>query len=181
MLRAGEHERECGVADRVVLVNGLPASGKSTLGAELARQLDWVFLSKDTLKETFGELAWPHVPSARLGGLALDAMYSLAGAIEGGVVLDAIWLSTRDRPFLDAGLAIMGEPFVVEVWCDIPETAARERYEHRMPARHEMHEGWRPGFWDDAGPITENPIRIDTTGQVDVGRLAEQVRTAWDR
>jgi predicted kinase len=167
------------MADRVVLVNGLPASGKSTMGAELADSLGWVFLSKDVLKESFGNLVWPLVDSARIGGLALDALYSLAGAIEGGVVLDSIWLSTRDRPFLDAGLAIMGEPLVVEVWCDIPESVARARFERRMPGRHEMHGGWRPGFWDDAGPITENPIRVDTSGAVDIEQLAEFVRTAW--
>jgi predicted kinase len=169
------------MADRVVLVNGLPASGKSTLGADLARHLGWVFLSKDVLKQTFGELAWPLVPSARLGGLALDAMYSLASAVDGGAVLDAIWLPTRDRQFLDAGLVVMGEPLVVEVWCDITEAVARERFERRMPARHEMHEGWGPGFWDDAGPITENPIRVDTSIDVDTEGVAELVRATWDR
>jgi glucokinase len=169
------------MADRVVLVNGLPASGKSKLGAELAVRLGWTFLSKDVLKEQFGELAWPQVSSARLGGLALDTLYALAGAIEGGVVLDAIWLSTRDRPFLDAGLATMGEPRVVEVWCDIPASLSRERFELRMPTRHPMHESWRPGFWDEAGPITENPIRVDTSREVDIDRLAGLVLGAWDR
>lgn len=180
MLRAGGHERECGVADRVVLVNGLPASGKSTLAADLAQRLEWVLLSKDALKESFGELVWPHVASDRLGGLALDAMYSLAGAIDGGVVLDAIWLSTRDRPFLDAGLAAVGEPRVVEVWCDIPRALSRERFELRMPDRHPMHGTWRAGSWDEAGPITENPIRVDTSREVEIDRLTELVLGAWD-
>jgi predicted kinase len=173
--------RECGVADRVVLVNGLPASGKSTLGAELAGRLGWVFLSKDVLKESFGELVGPLVPSAQLGGLALDALYSLAGAVEGGVVLDAIWLSTRDQQFLDAGLMTMGEPLVVEVWCDLPEDVARERFQRRMPERHEMHGSWRTGFWQEAGPITENPIRVDTSGPVDVDQLAQLVLAVGPR
>ncbi len=169
------------MADRVVLVNGLPASGKSTLAIALVERLGWVLLSKDALKEDFCTLVWPHVSSERLGGLALDTMYSLAGAIEGSVLLDAIWLSTRDRPFLDAGLATMGEPRVVEVWCDVPEALARQRFELRMPERHEMHGAWRPGFWDGAGPITENPIRVDTSADVDVDGLAALVLAAWDR
>jgi glucokinase len=169
------------MADRAVLINGLPASGKSTLGAALADKLEWVFLSKDVLKEALGSAAWPHVASARLGGIALDTMYAITAEIESAVVLDAIWLSTRDRPFLEAGLATMGEPRVVEVWCDVPEALAHERFDARAPSRHEMHEAWRPGYWADAGPVTENPLRIDTTQAVDVAALAARVLTALAR
>jgi predicted kinase len=168
------------VADWVVLVNGLPASGKSTLAAELAERLRWVVLSKDVLKENFGRLVWPRVSRAQLGGLALDTLYALAGAVEGEVVLDAIWLSTRDRTFFEAGVATMREPRVLEVWCDIPEELARQRFERRMPLRHDMHGSWRPGFWEGAGPITENPIRVDTTVAVDVAGLARVVRATLE-
>ena len=169
------------MAEQAVLINGLPASGKTTLGKQLAAELGWVFISKDVIKEAFAEIVWPQVPSARLGGLALDALYALAGAIEGGVVLDSLWLSTRDRPHLESGLAVMGEPHVVEVWCDIPEAVARERYEAREPSRHELHEAWRPGFWKDALPVTENPIRVDTGAAVDVAALAARVLAALSR
>ena len=145
------------MADRVVLVKGPPASGKPTLAAELTERLGWVVLSKEVLKETFGGLVWPRVSSARSGGLALDTVCALAEAVEGGVVLDAISLSTRDRTFFEAGVATMREPSVVGVWHDIPES-------------------WRPGFWEGAGPITENPIRVDTTVAVDVAGLAQVVR-----
>jgi len=149
------------VADRVVLVKGPPASGKPTLAAELTERLGWVVLSKEVLKETFGGLVWPRVSSARSGGLALDTVCALAEAVEGGVVLDALSLSlsisTRDRTFFEAGVATMREPSVVGVWHDIPES-------------------WRPGFWEGAGPITENPIRVDTTVAVDVAGLARVVR-----
>jgi glucokinase len=163
----------------VVLINGLPASGKSTLGAKLAAELDWVLISKDVLKEVFADIAWPRVASQLLGGIALDTMYALAGAIDGGVVLDSVWLSTRDAPFLEAGLATMGRPLVVELWCDIPESLARERYDAREPSRHEMHEAWRPGFWDEARPITPEPIRVDTRSEVDVAALAARVFSAF--
>jgi predicted kinase len=166
------------VADRVVLINGLPASGKTTLGVRLAAEFDWVFISKDVIKEALALAVWPQVSSSRLGGIALDTMYALAGAVEGGVVLDSLWLSTRDRPFLERGLAVMGEPRVVEVWCDIPEALAHERYDARVPFRHEMHEAWRPGFWRDALPVTENPIRVDTRTEVDVAALASRVLAA---
>lgn len=149
------------MADRVVLVKGPPASGKPTLAAELTERLGWVVLSKEVLKETFGGLVWPRVSSARSGGLALDTVCALAEAVEGGVVLDAISLSTRDRTFFEAGVATMREPSVVGVWHDIPES-------------------WRPGFWEGAGPITENPIRVDTTVAVDVAGLAQVARATLE-
>ena len=45
-----------------------------------------------------------------------------------------------------------------------------------MPERHEMHESWRPGFWEGAGPITGEPLWVDTSSHVDVDALAERVR-----
>lgn len=153
------------MADRVVLVKGPPASGKPTLAAELTERLGWVVLSKEVLKETFGGLVWPRVSSARSGGLALDTVCALAEAVEGGVVLDALSLSlsisTRDRTFFEAGVATMREPSVVGVWHDIPES-------------------WRPGFWEGAEPITENPIRVDTTVAVDVAGLAQVARATLE-
>ena len=155
------------MADRVVLVKGPPASGKPTLAAELTERLGWGVLSKEVLTETFGGRVWPRVSSARSGGLALDTVCALAEAVEGGVVLDALSLSisisisTRDRTFFEAGVATMREPSVVGVWHDIPES-------------------WRPGFWEGAEPITENPIRVDTTVAVDVAGLAQVARATLE-
>ena len=165
------------MADRVVLVNGLPASGKTTLAAELAAELDWVFLSKDVIVDALATQVWPHVESGLLGGIALDTIYALGGAVSGGVVIDSIWMSTRDRPYLEAGLAAMGDPRFVEVWCEVPEELARERFEARMPSRHPLHGAWRPGFWDHALPITEHPIRVDTATAVDVPSLVQVIQT----
>jgi glucokinase len=166
------------MADRVVLVNGLPASGKTTLATALAEQLEWVLLSKDAILAPLASLAWPRVSSDALGGLALDTMYSLAAAVDGGVILDSIWLSSRDRPFLERGLATMGEPRVIEVWCRLPEALARERFERRRPERHPVHGAWRPGFWDEAVAVTDDPVIVDTAGEVDVAALAARVRAA---
>jgi len=163
------------MADRVVLVNGLPASGKTTLATALAERLDWVLLSKDAILAPLASLTWPRISSDDLGGIALDTMYSLAAAVEGGVILDAIWLSTRDRPFLERGLAAIGHPRVIEVWCGVPELLAHERFERRRPERHPVHGSWRPGFWDRAVPVTDEPLLVDTTTDVDVAALAGHI------
>lgn len=166
------------MADRVVLVNGLPASGKTTLATALAKQLDWFLLSKDAILAPLASSAWPHVSSDVLGGIALEAMYSLAAAVEGGVILDAIWLSGRDTSFLEAGLATIGRPRSIEVWCQVSESLAHERFEQRKPGRHPVHGAWRPGFWDDAVPVTHEPLIVDTAGEVDVAALADRVARA---
>jgi len=166
------------MADRAVLINGLPASGKTTLAAALGERLDWPVVSKDAILVPLAAATWPRISSDELGGIALDTMYSLAAAVEGGVILDAIWLASRDRPFLERGLAAIGRPRIVELWCRVPEALARERFECRMPERHPVHGSWRPGFWDDAVPVTENPVIVDTAGEVDVAALAERLSRA---
>ena len=166
------------MADRVVLVNGLPASGKTRLATALAEQLGWVLLSKDAILTPLASLTWPRASSDDLGGIAFDTMYSLAAAVEGGVILDASWLSTRDRPFLERGLAAIGQPLLIEVWCSVPEPLARERFERRMPERHPVHGSWRPGFWDDAVPVTADPLVVDTADEVDVAALADRIDRA---
>jgi len=166
------------MADRVVLVNGLPASGKTTLATALAQELGFVLLSKDAILAPLASIAWPRVSSDVLGGIALDTMYALAAAVEGGVILDSIWLARRDRLFLERGLASIGQPRVVEVWCRLPEAVAETRFEQRMPERHPVHGAWRPGFWDDAAPITDDPLIVETTGDVDVAALAARVHAA---
>ena len=166
------------MADRVVLVNGLPASGKTTLAAALAEHLDWPLLSKDAILLPLAALTWPRISSDELGGIALDTMYRLAAALEGGVILDAIWLASRDRSFLERGLAAIGQPRVVELWCRVPEAVARERFERRMPERHPVHGSWRSGFWGDAAPLTTDAVFIDTSGEVDVAALAGHLSRA---
>lgn len=141
------------MADRVVLVNGLPASGKTTLGAELAVRLDWIFLSKDVVVDALAAQVWPRIESGRLGGIALDTVYALGGAITGG-------------------------PRVIEVWCEVSQTIAHERFEARRPSRHPLHGAWRPGFWDHAVPMTEHPIRVDTATAVDMPSLVRSIRAA---
>lgn len=171
------HQNE-NMADRVVLVNGLPASGKTTLAAALAERLDWPLVSKDSILVPLAAQTWPRISSDELGGIALDTMYRLATAVEGGVILDAIWLADRDRPFLERGLAAIGHPRLVELWCRVPEAVARERFERRMPERHPVHGSWRPGFWDDAAPVTESPVIVDTLGGVDVAAVVERLSQA---
>ncbi|MFS0731839.1 AAA family ATPase [Curtobacterium sp. 1P10AnD] len=177
------------MAQVAIVVNGMPGSGKSTVGAALAEVLGCPFLSKDRIKEPLADIAGPMIASRDLGAIAMDTMWSMARAVENGVVLDAVWLPSRDRDLLEAGLTSAGSPRAVEVWCDVDRATAderlRERYEPgTLPVRHDVH-GDLAGvlaFWDEhgatAGPVASPGVpvvRVDTAKPYDVGALVQEI------
>ncbi|PZE89899.1 AAA family ATPase [Curtobacterium sp. MCBD17_008] len=175
------------MAQVAIIVNGMPGSGKSTVGAALAEVLGCPFLSKDRIKEPLADIAGPMIAPRTLGGVALDTMWSMAGAVENGVVLDAVWLPSRDRAFLEAGLTTAGSPRAVEVWCDVDRATAEERLRDRydpgtLPVRHDVHGDLASvlAFWDEhgdaAGPVGVTPVvRVDTARPYDVGMLVQEI------
>jgi predicted kinase len=157
------------VATAAILVNGLPASGKSTLSVKLALLLGCPVLSKDILKEQLAGLTGPAASGTTLGAIAMETIWSLAAAIPDGVVIDSFWLSGRDDDFARAGIARAGATRVVEIWCDVPEAEARARYEARE--RHPVH---TPEFgpWAGAMPLAIWPVvRVNTLAPVDFDEL----------
>ncbi|MFJ4219697.1 AAA family ATPase [Curtobacterium luteum] len=177
------------MAQVAVVVNGMPGSGKSTVGAALAEVLGCPFLSKDRIKEPLADIAGPMIASRDLGAIAMDTMWAMARAVENGVVLDAVWLPSRDRALLEAGLASAGSPRVVEVWCDVDRATAderlRERYEPgTLPVRHDVHGDLADvrAFWDEHGPAAgpvglpgAPVVRVDTAKPYDVGALVQEI------
>lgn len=176
------------MAQVAIVVNGMPGSGKSTVGAALAEVLGCPFLSKDRIKEPLADIVGPMIASRPLGGIAMDTMWSMARAVENGVVLDAVWLPSRDRDRLQEGLAAASSPRAVEVWCDVDRATAEARLRDRydpgtLPVRHEVHGDLADvlAFWDehgDAGPVAlpgVPVVRVDTAHPYDVGALVQEI------
>jgi len=172
------------MASVAILVNGLPGSGKTTLSATLAGVLGCPLLAKDPIKEALADLAGPMIDPQALGGIAMDTVWAMAGAVEAGVVVDSFWHRPRDLEFARPGVERAGSPRTVEVWCDVDPEVALQRVVDRLAAggRHPAHgtvESARASWpeWSAAAePLGLWPvIRVDTSTPVDMDDLVMQI------
>jgi len=135
-----EHLRTSAV--RLILVGGLPASGKSTLSGALADRLGLSLLSSDRLrKELAGFPPEQPAPAAYRAGiytpewtrhtyaLLLERAAALLAAGE-SVVLDATW-TAREQREAAAGIARACHAELVALRCEVPHELAEKRLGHR--------------------------------------------------
>jgi len=169
----------------VVVVTGIPASGKTTLAAALSAHLGWPLVSKDVVKEALfdslgtGDLQW----SQRLGRAGHVVMYSLAATIP-KVILEAHFQRGVAEPEL---LALNRR--IIQVYCRCPVDLAAYRYRKRIadPDRHAGHlpehqcdqviERWMNDVPTPLDLPNAPLVEVDTTGPVDIGAVATAIRS----
>lgn len=164
----------------VILVNGVPASGKSTVARAVAGALGWPLLTLDTVKEPF----FDHLGTGdrdynrALGRASYQAIFSLIGDWPAGLgaVVDA-WFGFQPPEVLDAHLARAGVGATAEIWCMAPPAVVAERFASRADSRHKGHPGadYAPelaALAARAAPIGRGPlVTIDTTRPLDIAAL----------
>lgn len=167
-------------AKRLVLVNGVPASGKSRVAETLSKENGWPLLALDTIKAPFlrelppGDRLFNRV----LGRASYAAMFDTIAAAPGGTtfVLDA-WFGFQPLELLTDGLARTGATSVVEVWCHAPPETIGERYGSRSEERGPGHPGkeYVPELIElatRAKPTGVAPVlRVETTTPLNVQDL----------
>jgi predicted kinase len=159
----------------VVLVNGAPASGKSTLARLLAADLVLPLLAKDAIKEVlYDTLGAPdRARSRQLGGASYALVYAAiswlrqAGA---GAVVDCNFQRGRAEANL---AALLGGGCAVLVYCYTTPDEILRRYAERA-ARGERH----PGHFDAEGlPDLAAKVRAGVFGPLDLALPALAVDT----
>lgn len=166
----------------LILVNGLPGSGKTTLARELAVALELPLFSKDACKEGLWDDVRPPgaAESTALGRRALELMWAGIAAAKGPAVVESFWFVPRDREFLRADLQGAGTMAAAELWCELDPATARQRCRNRV--RHSVHHAAHDDdeVWSrwvrDAGPLGLGPVLdVSTERPVDVSALRRQL------
>lgn len=175
---------------RAVLVNGVPASGKSGIAAALSARTGWPILSLDTMKNPFLLQFAPvdRPTNRRFGTAAYDAIFDMVAqhAPDATVIIDA-WFGFQPPEVLHAGLARAGITQTAQVWCHARPDTIAARYAARVSSRPAGHPGldYVPELQALAGrarPLDGIPvIQADTETALDLDSLTRDLRTLLDR
>ncbi|MGX7875021.1 ROK family protein [Mesorhizobium sp. ORM6] len=172
-------------ARRAVLVNGIPASGKSTVSRGIADRMGWPLLALDTIKNPFLETlgGGDRVFNRTLGRASYQAIWSVVGEAPAGttVIVDA-WFGFQPHELLEDHLRKAGVEQTIEIWCHAPGEVLAERYGARLDQRPAGHPGaaYIPELIElakRAEPLRRGPLfDVDTTRPIDFDAITSWLR-----
>jgi predicted enzyme related to lactoylglutathione lyase/predicted kinase len=163
-----------------VVVDGPPASGKSTLAPPLAEALGLPLVAKDTIKDALMAVLPPAdvAASRQVGRAAVGALLAVAAQSPIGAVLESNFYRSRA---VDDLARLPGQ--VVEIFCRCDEQTARQRYRRRAGTRVAGHfDELRTDdeLWNDevSRPVAGGwpVIEVDTTAALDVRGVAAAIQ-----
>lgn len=129
---------------KAILINGLPASGKTFVARTLVDQFRAPLLTLDTIKEPMfnnlgiGDRAY----NRKLSKTCKEIIWALVADFpkDALVILD-VWFGFAPFDSVLAGLKLAGIGKFVEVWCTAPGDLLAKRYLERVDLRHKGHPG----------------------------------------
>ncbi|CAK9886270.1 MAG: hypothetical protein XXXJIFNMEKO3_02698 [Candidatus Erwinia impunctatus] len=130
---------------KLILVNGIPASGKSSVAKIIADHFNAPLLSIDEIKEPF-MIQFAHVIdralNRKLGSAAYEAMFKIIAASPENTlfVLDA-WFGFKERSLLEHYLSMVDSQNTIEIWNKISVENVVRRYQSRCGDRIKGHPG----------------------------------------
>jgi glucokinase len=166
-----------------ILVNGVPASGKSTVSRAVARRLGLPLMALDTIKEPlFSHLGGSgREHNRKLGRASYEIIFATIGdwPAPATVVIDA-WFGFQPLELLERHLSAAGITSTAELWCHAPGSVLAERYAARCASRSPGHPGLEyvpelVALSERATPIGRGPcLAVDTTRELPLDTI-----TTW--
>jgi predicted NBD/HSP70 family sugar kinase len=174
---------------KVIIVNGIPASGKSTVAQQIATYFNFPYLSIDVIKEPFMALH-ENIDRAfnrEIGKAAYQVIWdTVSSAPEGCVYVIDAWFGFQSKDVFENYLNASSVTEVVEVWNQISPECVAERYRSRLSFRKEGHPGeeYIPELMElaqNARPMGIGALHIvEQDNCVDVSVILDALSTPFD-
>lgn len=167
---------------RVVLVNGIPASGKSTLTRALALRFSFPVLTLDSVKEPFMTSFAPvdRQRNRQLGCAAYQAIWKIVGQAPPCCIyiIDA-WFGFQPKSVLERGLIAAGVTQTLELWMDISAGEAVKRYQARLSERLPGHPGAE--YLPELRQLAQQarPMALGPVFRVEAAKVDENAAARW--
>jgi glucokinase len=167
---------------RAILVNGVPASGKSAVADALSRAAGWPILRLDTIKDPFLQELAPvdRLFNRTLGRASYASIFNvIADAPAGTTVIIDAWFGFQPVETLTLGLTRAGITDTAEIWCHAPPETTAARYAARIADRPPGHPGadYVPelrALAARAKPMSIGPVcTVDTTTPLNLAALLD--------
>jgi len=128
----------------LILITGLPGTGKSTLARQIASRYRFALIAKDAIKEAAMDvLGWDAAQSRMLSDVSFAVLFALSRQFLAAglrVVLEGNFRAGEHEAALRAARSAAG-PSVIQILCRVDEAERRARISSRKsdPANHPGH------------------------------------------
>ena len=128
----------------LIIINGAPGAGKTTLVRKLAKDLQVGYITKDQLKELLGDtLGMPDDPNVKAvyGEAAIAALFAIISKIvqvdKDFIVENAFWADIANKRFAE----IAPSASFIQIYLSCEDAVLRQRFEKRISdgKRHGVH------------------------------------------